>query len=405
MLSQVAFCESFCSSYGLALQQAPTNIYILGMSEVRQNTNSHYPFLDGVRGLAALSVVFFHVADSDRLPEVEGGIAGFVWNTLFLNGLLGVAVFFVLSGFVISHSLRRGLETGGNFGDFMVRRLVRLTPPYWAAIIFAIGFHMLAVYVNGEEFAPGGEALTAPRFIHHFFYTQELAGFVNINDVFWTLALELQFYIVIGLIVLLITGLSRHVNVKLFDIAAWLLAGSSLAFAFFHSDPNRATTVGPFLYSFVIGVLINWYWRKQIHFSVLTIFLAGAGVLGFVAKDAAFARAAFVSGLLLLVALKTGGVNTWLSRPVFEFLGKISYSLYLIHVPIVGACLLVATQLFGTGAAGYWIGTSTAVVGSVVASMVFWWLVERPSLQWLSSRRKAAPPKTSGSHELSGQNS
>ena len=354
--------------------------------------SNHYPFLDGVRGVAALAVVFFHAAVSDQLPAVDGGIGGFIWNTLFMRGFLGVAVFFVLSGFVISHSLRRGVSTAGDYGNFMFRRLVRLNPPYWAAIVVAIAFHALAVVVNGEDFTPGGEPLSASRLIHHIFYTQELAGFLNINDVFWTLALELQFYLALGLIVWAMTHLSNLFGAETYEVAGWVLSAGALLAAFTDSDLERATTLPPIFYSFAVGILINWYWRKELSLVCVGTFLTGVGVLSFFSEDVAFSRAVALSGLVLLVALHTGSVQTWLSSRPFQFLGRVSYSLYLVHVPILGATLLIATRVVGTGPAGYILGTIASVITSLVGAVIFWQLVEKPCVAWLRGNRSKPTP-------------
>src|SRR5690242_16591348 len=101
------------------------------------------PLIDGLRGIAAMAVVFYHFQDRLKL----GGWLG----ALFDRGNAGVGLFFVLSGFVIAMSI--GSEpVGPSFiGRFALRRSLRLDPPYWASIAV-----ILAIGTFGERF--GGHA-------------------------------------------------------------------------------------------------------------------------------------------------------------------------------------------------------------------------------------------------------
>ncbi|MEM8924064.1 MAG: acyltransferase family protein [Actinomycetota bacterium] len=85
-----------------------------------------FPMLDAVRGLAAMWVVLFHLT---LLVDGPGtGPARLLWDHVIGNGALGVAVFYVLSGFVITHSPRNGFGAAATPVNFMVRRIIRLTP-------------------------------------------------------------------------------------------------------------------------------------------------------------------------------------------------------------------------------------------------------------------------------------
>ena len=92
--------------------------------------------IDGLRGLAATVVVLFHLHGA-----ISRTASGWLWapiDWIARNGFLGVDIFFVISGFVIALSVSKGAPTFGYFGRFIVRRSIRLDPPYWSSILLEV---------------------------------------------------------------------------------------------------------------------------------------------------------------------------------------------------------------------------------------------------------------------------
>jgi len=159
-----------------------------------------FTLVHALRGLAALWVVFFHVSTAGHISGLRSQLPS--WADLFFSaGHLGVAIFFALSGFVITHSVAGASITASYIGRFALRRSIRLDPPYWASILFVVVAGYLSAQVKGEGF----QFPTFPQTLAHLFYLQTLLGFPQINWVYWTLTYEIQFYLVL---VLLITPLA-----------------------------------------------------------------------------------------------------------------------------------------------------------------------------------------------------
>jgi peptidoglycan/LPS O-acetylase OafA/YrhL len=112
----------------------------------RTRSHEHFGCLDALRGLAALWVVLNHV--EEHLDLVKPDVPAVVWTWVFEYGGLGVLVFFAISGYVIAHSLRNVRIDTGSAGNFMARRLVRLTPPYYAAVVLALVVSAGSAVVN-----------------------------------------------------------------------------------------------------------------------------------------------------------------------------------------------------------------------------------------------------------------
>ena len=111
-------------------------------------------FADGLRGLAALWVVLFHLAGGNHIDNLVAHIPK-LSLILFYAGHLGVAIFFVLSGFVMMHIMSPYQVDMRYGGRFLLRRLIRLSPPYYFAIFVAIFFLVLkSKLVGGDVHIP-----------------------------------------------------------------------------------------------------------------------------------------------------------------------------------------------------------------------------------------------------------
>ena len=137
-----------------------------------------------------LGVVLYHAREGNHIPALSVKFPAL--NNALDYGHFGVPIFFVLSGFVIALSLDGKAMTIPSVGWFMLRRSVRLDPPYWVAIIIGI-----AIIFAKEHTL---RSLSVGQFVAHLFYMQELFGYPEISIVFWTSRFEFQFYFVYALL-------------------------------------------------------------------------------------------------------------------------------------------------------------------------------------------------------------
>jgi peptidoglycan/LPS O-acetylase OafA/YrhL len=134
----------------------------------------HFYFVDALRGIAVLWVILFHAPLDGRLDVLTSILPNWVVTVVFDWGGFGVPIFFVLSGFVIAHSLREAHINLAYFQRFSLRRLARLTPPYYVSIVVTLAFALLSSYIKSEAFAPGKEPLSFQRLLAHLFYLQDI---------------------------------------------------------------------------------------------------------------------------------------------------------------------------------------------------------------------------------------
>lgn len=334
-------------------------------------------FVDGLRGLAALGVAALHILGpaSTEVSPTASVVVG--------CGYYGVPVFFVISGFVIAHSLSRTEMTAAVAGRFLVRRMARLDPPYWASIVlFLLMLGARALVLPVHPFEP-----PAPRvLLAHGLYLQYLLGMESLCGVYWTLCLEIQFYLLLALLL----GLAQRAARRSSERVAFALVfgpplGASLLFAC-HLLPLPRGTCFAQWYAFAAGVAANRVvagrgYAALVATAAVALAVAGAARIGDGLVVAATAGA-------IALAYRTQRLDRWLACPILQYLGRISYSLYLVHVP-VGFHL---TNLLNHAVpANREMHVATAVAGllaAIAAADVFWRLIERPSLGF--SRRVAA---------------
>lgn len=160
---------------------------------------AHLPPIDGLRGLAAILVWWLHVWQITWLPAtlVLFGTA-YNFNVLPEDGMVGVDLFFFISGFCLFHPYVRSRFDGSPWqplGTYALRRAFKILPSYWLAVAVPLALGGLAVYPS--PWAAARDVGLHVLFVHNWF--PDTLG--SINGVLWTLAVEVQFYVVFPLLV------------------------------------------------------------------------------------------------------------------------------------------------------------------------------------------------------------
>lgn len=314
-----------------------------------------YPLVQGLRGIAALWVVLFHASAAGH------GLSLPTWlRPLFTLGNNGVAIFFALSGFVIAHSIRDDCITLSYIGRFALRRSLRLDPAYWASIALFIAFTAAAATIAREPFLPPSTGQLAANLT----YTQLFLNYASINDVYWTLCYEVQFYLVLVFWVMAAQRFGRSVYTMPF--AAAVLWGTGLL-----GNPMA----GLFLdlwHGFFLGVLAYWAISSRearLAFCVLCVALI-------VSSPPIFTIVCILTSAGLLIATRSGYIERSPGRSLL-FLGTISYSLYLTHNPVAGAVFFVLAKI----GAPELLALPVSIAACISAATAFWFVIERPTMK------------------------
>ncbi|WP_028669044.1 acyltransferase family protein [Runella zeae] len=140
-----------------------------------------------LRAIAVVLVVFCHLGH----PLEDDGLFGLFFELMHNYGKYGVHIFFVVSGFIIPYSMYKSHYTLNNYFKFLYKRLIRLHPPYLFALLLTLIISFFSYKLRHLNFP---ETLKSVFF--SFFYFHVPAD----NPVFWTLAVEAQYYLLIGII-------------------------------------------------------------------------------------------------------------------------------------------------------------------------------------------------------------
>lgn len=350
------------------------------------SSKARFYFIDALRGLAAFWVVLFHAHLDERLDSLEQRLPFWLDAVLFARGSLGVAIFFVLSGFVIAHSLRNATIDFPYLRQFTLRRLIRLTPPYYISIVITLIFALLAAAAKNQPFQPMGQLFSVERFIAHLFYVQELVGFINFNDVYWTLGLEIQSYLLFCLLIGLAQRLLYQYQVRsaftiVFLPVALIAAIFPIAIA---PGLGRSIVILPLLYSFLLGIFAYWCWQRRV--SRLWFYLySGILIVAGVIHQAEFTIASVAIAVLLLEVGRAGRLTDLLKGPVLQFFGEVSYSLFLTHTPVMGVVFFIGQRILRTSAVSDVVCLVFSILVCLGVAKIVWIGVEKPAIEWSRS--------------------
>ena len=325
--------------------------------------------LDGLRGLAALFVAWFHIYQRNELIRPGGMVADVMdWTSQY--GWLGVQAFFVITGFVIPYSIRAGTHAGGwpNAGRFLAKRGLRLYPPFAAAAALTFGVWIVAPLVPG--FRGEGPDIGAVWVVQNFTLTAPFFGELWANPVFWSLVVEVQYYCVIAALF----ALRPRVQEQRLPIALGLCVAACVLSAL---TPTYLHSVVSWAPLFVIGYLLYAYMVEEREPGPLL--LVGAIAIATMVWSGQLLELLPVAITVCVILLR------WRPGPVMLWLGAISYSLYLIHYPIGVRVVRLFGRLDIPGIEVWAYAASLALV--LAASWAFYAAFEKPSLRLSRSLR------------------
>lgn len=357
-----------------AVPRAPVRTRLLGV--------------EAMRGIAALVVCLCHATNILALPKDYG--------QQFLDGFLeqgraGVDFFFVLSGFIMMYLHLRAGGARQGASRFMLGRIARIYPPY---IVASLGFLLLLV------------VSPTPAAIDPWFLIESLlllpADHSPLLGIGWSLQHEMIFYVIFALFLL-----DRRLGALVFF--AWM-GGTVLNMA-----TGGEVFVGVwatlifrvFNIQFLFGITCAWLVLHRPIRAPLTVAMAGAvmfmglwTLLHFVPVEVPdwppVHLGYALASAMILYGLAVAEAQTPLRVPsFFVMLGATSYSLYLVHVPVLLVLSFALRFVNPVLGLPLWLAFALIVAGSIAAGAIFHHLVEVPFTSWaaarLTGRRRVAP--------------
>lgn len=390
--------------------------------------------LDGLRAFAAMAVFIVHF---QQFTEVSGSWGPIDFTRWMINGNTGVALFFALSGFLLSIPFWKGILNHENIAlrTYFWHRALRIIPVYYLCF-----FALIAI----KGFS--GPEVNFNNILSHLFFLHNLKDkqVMSLNPPFWTLAVEVQFYLLLPLLFL---GLKRVSYTASQWVVALIIIGWAAAFiatmtaleswsgwplsfpliwpfGFYAADTGSPaitySTVGHFPH-FLLGVLAASFFatdRKVLNATTRDViaFMCCLLLVAILATDLddilqlPFGRYNFpfvpvLLTLLIFVIPNSNWFRNLLEFSLLKWLGIISYGIYLFHYPIQKAVKLGFEQVGGSVKSYPWSFGAMALVITVVAATLSYLLFEKPLMNRLKVRNtrlthrdNAVPPMKSDEH-------
>lgn len=349
------------------------------------------PDVEGLRAVAVALVVLYHAG----VPGLTGGF-------------VGVDVFFVISGFVITGLLlRERTGTGGtSILDFYARRCRRILPAATLVLLITV-FATYSVLGVASGNSTAGDGRWAGVFLANFHFESVGTNYLSAQRLpsplqnYWSLSVEEQFYVVYPTLFLLVAQVKGRLSLRArMAIALGVVIVGSYGLSIVQTTSHPATAYfSPFTraWELALGALVavSTAWLKQIPGQIGAVLTwAGLAAIGYSAV-AFNAQTAYPGSLVAVpvvgaaliiaggVAIPRSGAETLLGLRPFRSLGKLSYSLYLWHWPI----LIIAAEHLGRTSLP--VGDNLLLVLLALAiSVITYRMIENPIRHWrLPSRQ------------------
>lgn len=354
--------------------------------------SQRFYFLDSLRGICALYITIYHFYSILKeksefiFPPIIDGIIG--------QATAGLRVFYILSGFVIAYSIYNKEITISFFYRFILRRSIRLDPPYWVTMIATLLISLLSIifFTKPMETFPSWQVIIA-----NSLYLQDFLNMERIVHVSWTLCIELQLYLffvaIIGLLIWFEKNRSVVQREKKFDAPLFLITfGILFLFSLWQNVSAWMFIKGFFLphwFSFFTGCILCWVYLKALSIRYYLLFF-GMNLLFFLFEPSKpLGENLMISGIFFLVIIKDR-LSDLFNGPVLQYGGKISYSLYLTHWLIAGKLMDFLARKFADQMDGYLallLMTVCVSLAWVTAHFFHKW-IEQPSLVFSQSLKK-----------------
>ena len=374
------------------------------------NQKPHYEFLDGLRGVAAILVLIYHIFEGFAFAESVNGDGNGIITTLN-HGHIAVDFFFILSGFVISYAYDDRWAKM-NLGEFFKRRLIRLHPMLVAgAVIGAIAFFAIGCKTWSGGVTPTGWGITAmlltmfmiPAIPGSPYEVRGNGEMFPLNGPMWSLFFEYIGNIVYALLIRRLSTRILVVLTALLGIAhAWFFIGDisgydSVGVGWTIDNVNFWGGFVRMLFPFSVGMLLSRTFKPRKvkgSFWICSLMLITIFSVPYITKISNISLNSLYEVICIaivfpfIVWLGACGQDEYhYTKKLNKLLGDISYPLYIVHYPIMYIFYkwLIEKKLYTFSET--WIESSIVVTSSILLAFAFLKFYDEPVRKYLSKRK------------------
>lgn len=341
----------------------------------------HLPLLAALRALAALIILWHHFAFYPPLRDLAAPLAGDIFDWLAQHAR-ATQVFFAIGGYVLARSLEGRRWSWQETRAFIAHRYVRLGLPYLGAIALVI-----PAYLFARGWLPDsvlGAPVSLPQLLAHLFFLQDILGYEQLSAGLWFVCINFQLCLIYAGCLWLRDNVGRG-RIDFVGICGWALALASL-FHFNLDAPAWDSWALYFFPYFFMGIVVHRALlasgRPAEFWAYLAVFVVA------MAFEWRWRLASAVAvGILLFVAEQRGLSARWPRSQVVAQLGKISFSLFLVHFPVLVTTAALWSRFGWNSPAAALAGLLAAFLASIAVAVAFHRWIEIPAAR-LGARRR-----------------
>lgn len=332
-------------------------------------------FVDALKAVASQLIVLHHLAFYGPMSDHAHPLLPTLISWLSQEARIAVQAFLVIGGFLAAQSLAPGgVLLSSRPLALLWRRYLKLVTPYLAAVFIAIACAAIARRLMTNDSLPG--LPTLPQVVAHALLLQSILGYEGLSAGVWYIAIDFQLFALLLGVLWLARRLGQGAGPAAF-LGALLVGALALASLYhFNRDADWDVWGVYFFGAYALGVLVYWATARKEGTAGWLLLIAVAVVTALLIDYRSRIAVALVVALALGLARRTGFLDSWPRSSLIAGLGKISYSVFLVHFPI---CLVIsglfarfAPPTPGVNLAGMFI----AWLASMAAGVLFYRLVE-----------------------------
>jgi peptidoglycan/LPS O-acetylase OafA/YrhL len=352
--------------------------------------------LASLRFFAALVVVFFHMSYMlQYMLAGGGGIGKAYYNGIFRNGFVGVSIFYVLSGFVISYAN----ENWKGWKRYLIGRFARIYPAHWAAsflVVMALGLALFPVHANFRDSL--SKLLANLALVHAWIPSPDY--YFSINAVSWSLSVEVFFYVIFLFIrrlddkYIYILAFGSYLTLILLELFVHQWTARYWRFYIYPVTRLPEFLIGMAIYRLYRNDLISKFRVLRVDFIfLLVLMLVTMALLRTHGVEVIFFYSLIPTpfSFLMVVSLLQEGSSSYMKNKILVLLGESSFALYLIHQAVIDYVTgIIGPQKIGA----VFLVMLITLIWCICLSVAFHKLVEtrltrytRESLSWLLTKQ------------------
>ena len=345
-----------------------------------RTTATRLAFIDALKAIASQLIVLHHLAFYGPMSDVASPLAPSLFSWLSQDARIAVQIFLVIGGFLAARALApSGKLMIDNPLALLKKRYLKLVIPYLAAVLLSILCAVLARSLKDHDSIPNPPSVG--QVLAHIMLMQNLLDFDSLSAGVWYIAIDFQLFTLLLFSLWLARAAGRGGDGTHF-LGITLVAGLALfSLFYFNRDSNWDNWALYFFGAYALGTLSYWLTETRQPpgwLLVMVVVVLAALVVDFRSRIAV----ALVAALALGIAQRCGFMENRPQGSVLAYLGKISYSIFLAHFPIILVINAIFSRLAPESPVANAFGILLAWAASIAAGAVFYRFVESRASYW-----------------------